>query len=149
MTFGCQDGSLPFTYLGLSVETTRPNIEHFEVMVHRVERRLISTSMFLSQADKLELDKSVLSSLPTYFLITLIVPTTVLKQIYKYRRHGLWVGSDINAKKPPKAGWRMSTKPRAEGGLGILNLRTWNDALLMKSLHKVFNKCNLPRVKLN
>jgi hypothetical protein len=66
MTFGCQDGSLPFTYLGLPVETTRPNIEHFEVMVHRVERRLISTSMFLSQADKLELDKSVLSSLPTY-----------------------------------------------------------------------------------
>jgi hypothetical protein len=42
----------------------------------------------------------------------------------------------------------MVTKPKALGGLGVLNLRTQNEALLMKSLHKVFNKHNLPWIKL-
>jgi hypothetical protein len=49
-TFDRQTGSLPFTYLGLVVDTTRPIVEHFEPMVHKVERRLIFTSIFLTQA---------------------------------------------------------------------------------------------------
>jgi hypothetical protein len=58
-TFGYQTGSLPFTYLGLPVGTTRPSIDQFKAMVHRVERILISTSIFLTQAGKLELVRSL------------------------------------------------------------------------------------------
>jgi len=53
--FGCQVDSLPFTYLGLPLSTTKPKIEDFLPLVQRVERRLISTSLFLSQAGKLEM----------------------------------------------------------------------------------------------
>ena len=53
--FGCQVDSLPFTYLGLPLGTTKPKIEDFLPLVQRVERRLISTSLFLSQAGKLEM----------------------------------------------------------------------------------------------
>jgi hypothetical protein len=42
----------------------------------------------------------------------------------------------------------MITKPKAQGGLGVLKLKTQNDALLMKSLHKFFNRLNIPWVKL-
>jgi hypothetical protein len=39
---------------------------------------------------------------------------------------------------------KMVTKPKSEGGLGVVKLRTHNDALLPKYLHKVYNKLNLP-----
>jgi hypothetical protein len=49
-TFGCSTGSLPFTYLGLSLGLTKPKIDEFLPIVNKCERRLVSTSLFLSQA---------------------------------------------------------------------------------------------------
>lgn len=45
--FGCQVGTLPFTYLGLAVGTTKPSIQELSPIVHRLERRLTATSCFL------------------------------------------------------------------------------------------------------
>jgi hypothetical protein len=57
---------MPFTYLGLPLGTTKPSIKDFLPLVQKVERRLASTSTFLSQAGKLELVNSIISSLATY-----------------------------------------------------------------------------------
>jgi hypothetical protein len=46
------------------------------------------------------------------------------------------------------AAWKMVTKPKLEGGLGVINLRAHNEALLMKNLHNFFNKEDLPWVKM-
>jgi hypothetical protein len=35
-------------------------------------------------------------------------------------------------------------KPKEKGGLGVINLRLQNDALLMKHLHKFYNKVEVP-----
>ena len=51
-TFGCSTGSLPFTYLGLPLGLTKPKVEEFMPLVSRCERRLVCTSLFLSQAEK-------------------------------------------------------------------------------------------------
>jgi hypothetical protein len=56
----------------------------------------------------------------------------------------MWRDSDLNAKKAQLAAWTLATRPKKEGGLGILNVQTQNDALLMKNLHKIFNKKDLP-----
>jgi hypothetical protein len=42
----------------------------------------------------------------------------------------------------------MVTKPKLEGGLGVLDLKTQNKALLLKQLHKFFNKADIPWVHL-
>ena len=39
-------------------------------------------------------------------------------------------------------------KPKAQGGLGVLDVHLHNQALLMKFLHKFFNKENTPWVKI-
>ena len=39
-------------------------------------------------------------------------------------------------------------KPKEKGGLGVLNLRLQNDALLMKHLNKFYNRANIPCVDL-
>jgi hypothetical protein len=54
----------------------------------------------------------------------------------------------VNAKKTPLAAWKLVTRPKMKGGLGILNLNLHNDVLLMKHLHKFFSKQDLPWVKL-
>lgn len=38
--------------------------------------------------------------------------------------------------------------PKEKGGLGVINLRLQNDALLMKHLHKFYNKLDIPWVQL-
>jgi hypothetical protein len=48
-TFNYQARSLPFTYLGLPLSLNKPTVHDCMPLVHRVERRLISTSNFLTQ----------------------------------------------------------------------------------------------------
>jgi hypothetical protein len=50
-------------------------------------------------------------------------------------------------KKSALATWKMVTRPKSEGELGNIKLRTHNDALLVKSLHKVYNRVDIPWVK--
>jgi len=42
----------------------------------------------------------------------------------------------------------MVCRSKLEGGLGALNLRTQNEALLLKFLHKFFNREDIPWVNL-
>jgi hypothetical protein len=41
---------------------------------------------------------TVFLSLPTYYMYTLRIPKSVIKQIDKYRRHCLWRSANINAR---------------------------------------------------
>jgi hypothetical protein len=45
----------------------------------------------------------------------------------------LWRGSDESNKVNAKLAWTLVTKPKTEGGLGVLNLKTQNEALLVKT----------------
>lgn len=42
----------------------------------------------------------------------------------------------------------MACLPKVEGGLGVLDLQTQNECLLLKNLHKFFNRLNIPWVQL-
>jgi hypothetical protein len=143
-TFGCQIGCFPFTYLDLPMGLTKPKVEHFIPLVQRIERRLVSTSNFLTQAGRLEMVNAVLSALPSFYMSKLKLPSSVVRQIDKYRKHCMWRGADLNARKPPMAAWSLATRPKKMGGLGIINLQTQNDALLLKNLHKLFNRVDTP-----
>ena len=73
---------------------------------------------------------------------------TMIKQIDKFRKHYLWRGVDLNAKSPPKAAWHTVCLPKSEGDLGVINLTTQIEALLLKKLHKFFNRLDIPWVNL-
>lgn len=42
----------------------------------------------------------------------------------------------------------MVTRSKEDGGLGVLDIKTQNEALLLKHLHKFFNRANVPWVHL-
>jgi hypothetical protein len=97
-TFQCKAGQFPFTYQ-LPMSLNKPIVQDCLLMINRVERRLVNTSIFLTQGGKLQLVNSALSSLPTFYMCAIKVPITIINQIDKYRRHCLWRGGDINGNK--------------------------------------------------
>ena len=44
--------------------------------------------------------------------------------------------------------WPKVTKPKNKGGLGVIDLRTQNEALLLKHLDKFYNKRDIPWVNM-
>lgn len=146
--FGCSKGTLPFTYLGLSLSISRPSVADFWPLVIKCERRLVSVSSFLSEAGRLQLTNAVFTALPTFAICTFRLPKTIIKQIDKFRKHCLWRGSDANSRKPFKAAWPLVCISMEEGGLGVLNLDTHNQCLLLKHLHKFYNRASVSWVDL-
>lgn len=63
----------------------------------------------------------------------------------KIRRRCLWTKKiDQGDKCNSLASWDMVCKPKKNGGLGVINLKIQNKALLMKFLHKFYNKKDIP-----
>lgn len=149
LTFGCSVGSLPFTYLGLPLSCHKPKVIDFSPLTDRIERRLVATSAFLSYGDRLTLVNSVLSAMPTYYMCSLQLPVAVIENIDRARRHFLWRGKDLNSNKKSLVAWGKVCRPKLKGGLGVIDLRVQNRALLLKQLGKFFNRqLHIPWVNL-
>jgi hypothetical protein len=44
--------------------------------------------------------------------------------------------------------WKKICRPKTQGGLGVLDLNIQNKALLLKNLHKFYNRHDIPWVQL-
>jgi hypothetical protein len=84
--FGCQIASVPFTYLGLPMGTTKPQMADLTPLMDRVERRLNVYSSFLSYSRRLEMLNFVLSSTVTYAMCSIKLPISVIENIDRIRR---------------------------------------------------------------
>jgi hypothetical protein len=146
--FGCQVGTYPFTYLGLPMGTTKPRVEDFSPLVSKIERRISATVSWLSMAGRATWVDSVVSSIPIYSLCSVKMHVTNLNSIDRARKHGLWRGSDVAGRGKPLLAWEKVTTPKDKGGMGLKNLRIMNEALLIKHLHKFYNKEDIPWVQL-
>jgi hypothetical protein len=139
---------MSFTNLGLPMGTTKPRVEHYAPLMNRVERQLTSISSMLTQVGKLQLANSVISSLPTFFMCSVNVPVAVHDYVDRARRHYMWNKSEITGKSKPMVAWKKYTRPKRKRGLGLINLRSQNKALLLKHLDKFYNRKNIPWVNL-
>lgn len=147
-TLGCQLGSMPFTYLGLPLGITRPSVQEFMPILTRMEKHLMGISRHLTYAGRLILVNSIYSVIPTFYMCSLKLPIEILDQVDNNRKHVLWHGGDLSKKGVYLVALKSACRSKDEGGLGIIDLRTQNIALLLKFLHKLYNSLDLPWVKL-
>lgn len=147
--FQCSVGAMPFTYLGLPMGTTKPTVTDLMPLVGRVERKLSSTLCMSSYGARLTLVDSVLTSTAVYAMCSIRIPPKILDHLDKLRRLCLWrKKTDTGESSNSLAAWGMVCKPKLKGGLGIINTKTLNTALLMKFLDKFYNHHDVPRVEL-
>jgi hypothetical protein len=147
-TFGCLIGTMPLTYLVLPMGTTKPRTEDLTPMMDRVERNLLGTSTWLSYSGRLKMINSAISPIVTYAMSTIILPRCVIKNIDRIRKQCLWRGNADKNKGGNLVAWEIVQQLKNKGGLGVINLRLQNDALLLRHLHRFFNKMEIPWIQL-
>ena len=129
--------------------TSKPTVQGLTHIVSRVQRRLSSTLSMISYGGKLSLLNSVITSLIIFALCTLKLPPKIIELLDRIRRKSLWTKkTDDGDKCNSLTSWQMVCHPKECGGLGVLNIKTQSDALLMKYLHKFYNRWYVPWVDL-
>jgi len=122
----------PFKYLGLLVVGSHKRVSFWEGVIERVKSRLGRwKGRFLSLAGRVCLSKSVLSSIPLFYISMYKLPSAVLKEIEKNQRRFLW-GWGSEGRKLAWVSWKKACKLREADGLGILNLKLFKTTLLGK-----------------
>ena len=91
---------------------------------------------------------SAITPITTYALCTIKLPKGVIENIDHAQKQCLWRGNSEQKKGDNLVAWQTVQMPKDKGGLGVINLRLQNDALLLKHLDKFYNKVDVPWVQL-
>ncbi|KAA3476669.1 LINE-1 reverse transcriptase isogeny [Gossypium australe] len=130
--FGFQEVQNLGFYLGVLLLHNRVTKSTFSFVVDKVRSKLNSwDARKLSIAGRVTLAKSVLLSIPNYFMQSMLIPKGVCAEIEKMVRHFIWGGSEGQSKLSLVA-WDSICQPRSREGLGIRQLNDQNTSFLMK-----------------
>jgi hypothetical protein len=118
-------------YLGFPMLHGRLQRRDFEFLEEKISKRLASWQHnLLNKAGRMTLVKSVLNSIPNYYMQVAWLPQTTCDSIDRMARNFLWKGSSNTG--IHLVGWDKITKPKKVGGLRIRKARDANTSLLGK-----------------
>ena len=110
-------------------------------LIDKVHTRLASwKNKLLNKAGRLILAKSVLNTIPTYYMQISWLPQSICNQLNKMTRKFIWKGTV--SKGVHLVGWDKITYPKSFGGLGVWVARTTNPALLGKLVWDIHTNAN-------
>ena len=113
-------------YLGMPLGILYKTASIWNPILERMEKKLAGWKrLYLSKGGRLTLQKSILSSLSTYYLSLFTIPKAVVTRLELIQRNFLW-GSSVKCFKYPLVDWEKVCLPRELGGLGIQNLASFN-----------------------
>ena len=93
---GIQKQSLPVTYLGVPLISSRLNKTNCIPLIERITSRIrLWTSSSLSYAGRLQLIKVVLFSIQAYWSTKFQLPIVIIQEIEKILRNFLWKGTSL------------------------------------------------------
>ena len=126
-----RDGN-PFCLLGYVGRGCHKRCAFWSGVIERLKARLCRWKcIFLSLVERIYLIKYVLSSIPLFYLSLIKMRFMVANEIMRIQRNFLW-GWGANKRKVVWDSWSKVCESRKVGGLGILDLRVFNTALLGK-----------------
>ncbi|CAA0805822.1 Unknown protein [Striga hermonthica] len=134
----CQQLSIPTTakfdkYLGFPIIAGRHKISHFEFILERIAGRLPPwRAKFLNKAARTTLARSVLATIPVYFMQIAWFPEKTCQQIDSIMKRFIWKDRDGRGLHLVK--WPTVATPRRSGGLGLRQTRQMNIAMLGKKV---------------
>ncbi|KAL2226604.1 UNVERIFIED_CONTAM: hypothetical protein Sindi_2019100, partial [Sesamum indicum] len=118
---GFQEGHLPMRYLVLPLLSSRLSISNCQPLLSKIDARITGwEGISLSYAGRVQIIKSVLSTLSLYWASAFILPKAVIKEVEKRLRIFLWKGTSMTGY--TKVAWKDVCKSVEEGGLGIKDI---------------------------
>jgi hypothetical protein len=119
-TFGCKPESLPSTYLGLPMGTTRPKMEDLVSIIQRIDRRLVGIADTLSYDGRLIVVKSVISAISNFAMCILKLPLGFLDHVEGSSRFFFGKAKRLNRKGSVLSSGKMYASQKRLVDLGSL-----------------------------
>ncbi|GJR31837.1 hypothetical protein Tco_1108069 [Tanacetum coccineum] len=117
---GCLILRTPFTYLGTKVGDNMNRVLAWQEVIDKVKNRLSNWKMkALSIGGRLTLLKSVLGSIPLFYMSIYKTPMSVLKDLEAIRRR-FFNGHDQNSNQANWVKWDTVMSAKETGGLGFV-----------------------------
>ncbi|XP_018473790.2 uncharacterized protein LOC108845015 [Raphanus sativus] len=137
---GLKIGKLPIIYLGMPLTTKALTKQEYEPLIDKVRRRMLSwKNKCLSYAGRLQLIKSVISSIVNFWSQAFILPKACLNEIEGMCSAFLWSGSPHQSHKA-KVAWEDLCCPKEEGGLGIRKLRDSSKVFALSLIWRIVSR---------
>jgi hypothetical protein len=127
-------------YLGLPSMIRRRKKDIFNFIKDRVWKKINSwSSKSLSKAGREVLIKSVLQSIPTYFMSIFTIPSSLCDEIEKMMNSFWWGHSGARNKSIHWMSWERLSMHKNDGGMGFKSLHAFNLAMLGKQGWRVMS----------
>ncbi|XP_063942672.1 uncharacterized protein LOC135150335 [Daucus carota subsp. sativus] len=135
--YGFAQGTLPITYLGLPLITSRLTTSLCDPLIHRLCKRIEGWVVrTLRYSGRLQLIKSVLQAIQGYCSIYLFLPKGVIKHIQSILGKFLWGGS-LEGRCHYNVAWADCCFKKEEGGLGVRDLFDWNKSAIFLQIWRL------------
>ncbi|XP_021991701.1 uncharacterized protein LOC110888484 [Helianthus annuus] len=132
-------GVFPMKYLGIPLSSKRLYQKDCKALIDRVKGRISDWKVkFLSFAGRVQLIKSVLSSITIYWSSLYILPVAISEEIERLLCGFLWSQGRGN-KGMARVKWEEICMAKCQGGLNISSLKIQNIALMSKRMWNVLS----------
>lgn len=132
----CSIGSWPMSYLGMPIGFSSRRRVFWMPLVKKMRDKMAKWKAYsLNQAGRITLVKSVIDSVPVYWMSLHQMPKSVSNQIERIRRDFIWGrrdGNNVDSRKLHLTSSDKICKPKNLGGLGLVPVRIRNFSLLGK-----------------
>ncbi|XP_016481751.1 uncharacterized protein LOC107802712 [Nicotiana tabacum] len=137
---GYIEGSIHFQYLRVPLSAKKLNIQQCLPLVEKITERVSCwPAKMLSYSGGVQLIKSVIFGMQTYWAQIFILPKKIMKLIETICRTFLWTGTSATSRKALRA-WDKVCQLKASKGLNTINMGLWNKTTILKQLWALTKK---------
>lgn len=135
---GMAFGNLPFRHLGVPMNSRKLSLASCEPLLHQIKTRFsFWTTKTLSFSGRLVLIKTVITGITTFWCSSFVLPKACIAKINSMCSTFLWRG-DVDGRNTARVAWSTVVKTKEQGGLGVKDLQTWNNACCLRLIWLLF-----------
>jgi hypothetical protein len=125
-------------YLGLPISDRKLRLEQWLFLVRKLASRIEPwLSKLLTSGGRLILSNACLDSIPIFAMGLFLLHDGIHARFDSHRSKFFWEGTG-NKRKYHMVNWPSVCRPKSSGGLGLLNSKKMNIALLSKWVWKLY-----------
>nr|XP_051208064.1 uncharacterized protein LOC127323999 [Lolium perenne] len=134
----CKLGNFPFLYLGLPISNRKLTLEQWLFLVRKLAAKIEPwVGRLLTSGGRLILSNSCLDNLPIYAMGLFLLHDGIHARFDSHRSKFFWEGAGPK-RKYHLVNWPTVCRPKEVGGLGLLNTKNMNLALLLKWIWRLY-----------